>query len=37
VYMAYSSFSREFNDYYTRSGKKAGTYTYAGGKWTGPK
>jgi hypothetical protein len=30
-------FSKDFDEYYNRNGKKAGTYTYTGGQWTGPR
>jgi hypothetical protein len=32
-----SSFSDEFDRYYNRNGKKAGSYTYANRGWSGPK
>ena len=33
----YPSFPNRFDAYYNRNRKKAGTYTYTNGKWSGPK
>jgi hypothetical protein len=37
VQLADFSFSSGFKAYYNRNGKKAGTYSYADGTWSGPK
>jgi hypothetical protein len=37
LHMTLDSFEREFDDYYNRSGKRAGTYTQTNGRWTGPR